>query len=215
MYHTTNLPKVRYSVSDQSADYNLMTSLLSSRERVIQSSLNLFYAKGFHAVGTNQICSDAEVNKSTLYHLFPSKVDMVLAALEVYAGDVTRKFHQISRAKIPAEQKLEQIFEMPFDASQEIKKKLGSVRGCFVGNIALELAGSEERIRTYLAYIFQSWAEAIEPIVKELSGDKNVDTLRVASSIIAYLQGATLIAKAQNNPLVIKEFARSAIALVF
>ncbi len=195
-----------------------MSSTLSPRARVIQTALNLFYAEGFHAVGTNLICSEAKVNKSTLYHLFPSKIDMVLAALEVYASDLTRKFKEIAKSKIPAEQKLEQLFETPFRANQALKQQLGDVKGCFVGNIALELAGKEERVRTYLAYVFQTWAESIEPIVKELAINQRVETQvepqKVSRSIIAYLQGAILMSKAHNDPQFIKDFAKSASALV-
>ena len=191
-----------------------MTSSLSPRERIIQTALHLFYIEGFHAVGTNQICSEAKVNKSTLYHLFPSKVDMVLAALEVYASDITRKFKLIAKSKITAEQKLERIFETPFHTNQDLKEKFGNVKGCFVGNIALELAGKEERVRTYLAHVFQTWAEAIEPVVAELAIDKSVNTQKASRSIIAYLQGSILVAKTHNDPQAIKEFAKSATALV-
>lgn len=191
-----------------------MISSLSPRERVIQAALHLFSTEGFHAVGTNQICSEAKVNKSTLYHLFPSKVDMVLAALEVYASDITRKFKQIAKSKVPAEQKLEQIFETPFHANQDLKKQFGNVKGCFVGNLSLELAGKEERVRTYLAHVFQSWTEAIEPIVGELAINENIDTLKVSRSMIAYLQGAILLAKVHNDSQAIKDFAKSASALV-
>jgi TetR/AcrR family transcriptional regulator, transcriptional repressor for nem operon len=192
-----------------------MVPVLPPRERVIQTALHLFYTEGFHAVGTNQICSEAKVNKSTLYHLFPSKVDMVLAALEVYASNITRKFQQIAKSKVTAEQKLAQVFETPFRANQELQQQLGEVKGCFVGNIALELAGKEERVRTYLAYVFQAWAEAIEPIVQELALNQNIDTPKVARSLIAYLQGAILLSKAHNDPQFIKDFAKSASALVF
>ncbi len=191
-----------------------MSPTVSPRERVIQAALNLFYAEGYHAVGTNLICSEAKVNKSTLYHLFPSKIDMVLAALEVYASDITRKFKEIAKSKIPASQKLEQIFETPFRANQDLKQQLGDVKGCFVGNIALELAGKEERVRTYLVYVFQTWAESIEPIVKELAINQGVDTQKVSRSMIAYLQGAILMSKAHNDPQFIKDLAKSASALV-
>jgi TetR/AcrR family transcriptional regulator, transcriptional repressor for nem operon len=187
---------------------------LSSRERVIQAAVHLFYTEGFHAVGTNLICSEAKVNKSTLYHLFPSKVDIVLAALEAYASDITRKFKQIAKSNVPAEQKLDQIFETPFRVNQDLKQQLGNVRGCFVGNIALELSGQEERVRTYLAHIFQTWAEAIAPIVEELAIGRSVETQKVSRSMIAYLQGAILLSKAHNDPQFIKDFAKSASALV-
>jgi TetR/AcrR family transcriptional regulator, transcriptional repressor for nem operon len=192
-----------------------MISSLSPRERVIETALHLFYTEGFHSVGTNQICSEAGVNKSTLYHLFPSKVDMVLAALEVYASDINKKFTQIAKSKVLATQKLEQIFETPFYVNQDLKQQFGKVKGCFVGNIALELAGQEERVRTYLAHVFQTWAEAIEPIVEELAVGKSVDTLKVSRSIIAYLQGVILFSKTDNDPQLIKDFAKYASALVF
>jgi TetR/AcrR family transcriptional regulator, transcriptional repressor for nem operon len=186
----------------------------SPRERVIQTALYLFYTEGFHAVGTNLICAEAKVNKSTLYHLFPSKVDMVLAALEVYASNITGTFKQIAKSKMPPQQKLEQIFETPFRANQDLKQQLGEVKGCFVGNIALELAGKEERVRTYLVHVFQTWAEAIEPIVKELANNQGIDTQKVSRSMIAYLQGAILLSKAHNDPQFIQDFAKSASALV-
>jgi TetR/AcrR family transcriptional regulator, transcriptional repressor for nem operon len=191
-----------------------MASSPSPRERVIQTALYLFYTEGFHAVGTNLICAEAKVNKSTLYHLFPSKVDMVLAALEVYASNITSTFKQIAKSKVPPKQKLEQIFETPFRANQDLKQQLGEVKGCFVGNIALELAGKEERVRTYLVHVFQTWAEAIEPIVKELANNQSVDIQKVSRSMIAYLQGAILLSKAHNDPQFIQDFAKSASALV-
>jgi TetR/AcrR family transcriptional regulator, transcriptional repressor for nem operon len=192
-----------------------MSAVLSPRDRIIKTSLHLFYINGFHAVGTNQICAEAKVNKSTLYHIFPSKVDMVLAALEVYAGDLTQQFRQIAKSSKTATQKIEQIFELPFLTNQNLQQQFGHVKGCFVGNIALELSGQEERVRTYLTQVFQIWAEAIEPIVQELSIGRSIDTAKAAQSIVAYLQGAILIAKTVNNPQLIKDLAQSAVALVY
>jgi TetR/AcrR family transcriptional regulator, transcriptional repressor for nem operon len=191
-----------------------MSAVLSPRDRIIKTSLHLFYINGFHAVGTNQICAEAKVNKSTLYHIFPSKVDMVLAALEVYADDVTQQFRQIAKSSKTATQKIEQIFELPFLTNQNLQQQFGHVKGCFVGNIALELSGQEERVRTYLTQVFQIWAEAIEPIVQELSIGRSIDTAKAAQSIVAYLQGAILMAKTVNNPQLIKDLAQSAVALV-
>jgi TetR/AcrR family transcriptional regulator, transcriptional repressor for nem operon len=191
-----------------------MTAVLSPRDRIIKTSLHLFYINGFRAVGTNQICAEAKVNKSTLYHIFPSKVDMVLAALEVYAGDLTQQFRQIAKSAKTATQKIEQIFELPFLANQNLQQQFGHVKGCFVGNMALELSGQEEQVRTYLNQVFQTWAEAIEPIVQEIASGQEIDTAKVARSMIAYLQGAILMAKTSNNPQVIQDLAKSATRLV-
>jgi TetR/AcrR family transcriptional regulator, transcriptional repressor for nem operon len=187
-----------------------MSAVLSPRDRIIKTSLHLFYTNGFHAVGTNQICAEAKVNKSTLYHIFPSKVDMVLAALEIYASDVAQQFRQIAQSSETAAQKIEQIFELPFRVNQTLHQQFGHVKGCFVGNISLELSGQEERVRAYLAQVFETWAEAIEPI----AGGQEIDTAQVARSMIAYLEGAILMAKTSNNPQFIQDFAKSAAKLV-
>jgi TetR/AcrR family transcriptional regulator, transcriptional repressor for nem operon len=191
-----------------------MNSVLSPRDRIIKTSLHLFYTNGFHAVGTNQICAEAKVNKSTLYHIFPSKVDMVLAALEIYANDIAQQFRQIAQSSGTATQKIEQIFELPFRVNQNLHQQFGHVRGCFVGNISLELSGQEERVRIYLAQVFETWAEAIEPIMQEVAGGQEIDTVQVARSMIAYLEGAILMAKTSNNPQFIQDFAKSAAKLV-
>ena len=139
---------------------------------------------------------------------------MLLAALEVYAGDLTQQFRQIAKSSKTANQKIEQIFELPFLANQNLQQQFGHVKGCFVGNIALELSGQEERVRTYLNQVFQTWAEVIEPVVQEIAGSQEIDTAKVARSIITYLQGAILMAKATNNPQVIQDLAKSATRLV-
>jgi TetR/AcrR family transcriptional regulator, transcriptional repressor for nem operon len=192
-----------------------MASLFSPRERVVQSALKLFYLEGFHVVGTNRICFEAGVNKSTLYHLFPSKVDILMATMEVYADEITQKFRKIAASDATAEQRLEKIFETPFHASCDAKKQFTSVKGCLIGNMALEMSGAEERVRIYLVNIFQVWAETIEPIVADLLAGKSIDTLKAAISVITYLQGVILMSKVHNDPQMIKDSAKSALALLF
>jgi len=50
--------------------------------------------------------------------------------------------------------------------------------------------------------------------MKELATNQSVDTQKVSHSMIAYLQGAILLSKTHNDPQFIKDFAKSASALV-
>ena len=191
-----------------------MTASTSPRERITKTALNLFYIHGYGAVGTNQICAEASVNKSTLYHLFPSKIDIMLVVLDLYAEDIASKFKHIAQSKKPSEAKLDLIFKTPFQTNKELKDKFGNVPGCFVGNIALELAAREERVRVHIASVLETWAKAIEPIVREMITDPNSNVEEVAYSIVAYLQGAILLAKTENNPERIVSHAKSAAMLI-
>jgi AcrR family transcriptional regulator len=54
----------------------------SGRERVLQTAAELFYERGFHAVGVDLIIERAGVAKTTLYRHFPSKDDLIVAYLD-------------------------------------------------------------------------------------------------------------------------------------
>jgi AcrR family transcriptional regulator len=53
----------------------------TGRERLIAAAIDLFYRKGFGAVGIDQIISAAGVTKTTFYKHFESKDDLMVAAV--------------------------------------------------------------------------------------------------------------------------------------
>lgn len=46
---------------------------MDNRERILQCALELFYAKGYDAVGVQEIAQKAGITKPTLYYYFGSK----------------------------------------------------------------------------------------------------------------------------------------------
>jgi AcrR family transcriptional regulator len=58
------------------------TDKRSARERIIDVAAELFYRDGFRAVGVDTIVERSEVAKTTLYHHFRSKDDLIVAYLE-------------------------------------------------------------------------------------------------------------------------------------
>jgi AcrR family transcriptional regulator len=49
-----------------------------ARERLLRTASGLFYAKGIHAVGIDEIISRARVTRATFYRHFPSKDDLIV-----------------------------------------------------------------------------------------------------------------------------------------
>jgi AcrR family transcriptional regulator len=52
------------------------------RERLLRTASGIFYAKGIHAVGVDEIVTAAGVTRATFYRHFPGKEDLVVAYLE-------------------------------------------------------------------------------------------------------------------------------------
>ena len=58
-----------------------LDSALTTKERLVESALQLFYERGFHATGIDMILTKANVSKPTLYKYFDSKDELILAVL--------------------------------------------------------------------------------------------------------------------------------------
>lgn len=53
------------------------------RGRLVATAVELFYRKGFNAVGIDEILADAGVTKTTFYKHFQSKAELMVAAIEM------------------------------------------------------------------------------------------------------------------------------------
>jgi AcrR family transcriptional regulator len=56
------------------------------RDRLLRTATGLFYGKGIHAVGIEEIVSEANVTRATLYRHFDGKEGLVVAYLEAAAA---------------------------------------------------------------------------------------------------------------------------------
>jgi AcrR family transcriptional regulator len=84
---------------------------MSNRSDILNQALALFAARGYDAVGVQQICTATGVTKPTLYHYFGSKRGLLealiaerigplqhdLVAATAYSGDLTASLEQVAR----------------------------------------------------------------------------------------------------------------------
>lgn len=70
---------------------------MDNREKILTSALNLFYARGYDAVGIQQIVDAAGLTKPTMYHYFGSKRGLLEALL---GEQYTRLEERIDRAAV-------------------------------------------------------------------------------------------------------------------
>lgn len=184
----------------------------NAKERILISAQTLFYARSVENVGVQEICEHAGVKKGSFYHYFPSKHELTLAVAENYSrcsGETLAK--EVFCADIPPLKRIDRLFEYVYAFHKKIKAASGKVQGCLNINLSAELSTQEVDIREQIC---QSFAESIVPIEAALSeaiarGDlPKIDTQLKAEAIFAYLQGAVLMAKAQNDPEVILKLAK-------
>lgn len=60
----------------------------ATRARILDTATSLFYERGVHAVGVNEIAATAGASKLSLYRYFPAKTDLVRAMLSEHSDRI-------------------------------------------------------------------------------------------------------------------------------
>jgi AcrR family transcriptional regulator len=126
------------------------TRATPARDRLLRTADELFYARGLHAVGIDEIIAKSGAAKATLYAHFPTKDDLIASYLR--GRSVQWREHMTARlAEAPASpiQRIDAVFAILADGCET-----PGFRGCPFINAAVEypdprhpasVAGSEHR----------------------------------------------------------------------
>lgn len=172
-------------------------SAVATRERLLASGLQLFHARGYHAVGVQDIIDAAGIPKGSFYNHFRSKQDLALAALEQYATlsplDELRSHPGGPRAGLRAH------FE-------ELRRRFAEAdltQGCMMGNFANELADQDEPVRELLNCLFSAWIALIAAALREAEADEGIHLTvpadALAGVIVSLWEGSITRARAANS----------------
>ena len=194
-----------------------MTQIHDTKQRLLDTARDLFYARSYEDVGVQEICQQAGVKKGSFYHFFPSKRDLTLAMME----ESWKQFRDTLLADvfvrdIPPLDRLQRLLDMQYRHHTTVKKQTGQVFGCPFGNLAGELSTQDEVIRERLKRIFRDLESPIETVLNEAvaTGDLSaLDSRATASAMVAYLEGLTLMAKTNNDPEVIRQLGPAMLKL--
>ncbi len=183
-----------------------------TRGRIVAAALGLFCRRGYAAVGTQELCAAAGVNKGTLYHFFPGKLEVALAALRQYGDGVRAEYARLAGTRAAPRRKLAGVFALSRAAAEASRAGTGAVTGCLHGNLAQELAAADPRVRAVLAEVTAGWAAELAPVAAALLGvpASGKRATAAAHALLAYLHGAVLAAKVANDPAVITTLGKAA-----
>jgi len=194
------------------------TTTGDTKERILNSALDLIYARSYANVGVQELCEHAGVKKGSFYHFFPSKRDLTIAALDrQWMLAKQRIWDPAFKNRLPLGKKLKLCFDLFYDHQCGAKQKSGLVPGCPFGNLALELSTQDETIRRKVDEVFQESRGYVKGALNEAIAEGEIpkqDVDAAAEAIIAYAQGAMLMAKTRNDPGVIRELRQGVLRLL-
>lgn len=168
---------------------------IGMRNRVIDVAAAAFQMRGYNATSINDILKLSGVSGGALHHHFPTKKHLIEAVLkERIAVEVDETWARAVREAPDAMTGILSVFALVADALDA----QGSVSGCPLGNIALELSRSDEELRALIGTEYRKWREAIVAKLR-MEERKMTDPEGFAVMAVALFTGAMSLAKVEQN----------------
>lgn len=183
------------------------------------AAADLFHARSFEDVSTAEVCARAGVHPGSLYHFFPTKRELGLAVLEhQWHGMQDSVLVPLSAARAAPLDRLRGFLDAAVAYHCEGAAVGGTVRGCPVGNLAVELGTICPEFQARSAAIFRAWSEAVTRVLEEAAArgelrdglDPEVGGLLVVSQV----EGALVLAKALNDPAPLRAVTDAMLSLL-
>lgn len=169
-----------------------------TRERIIQTAMELFVFQGYERTGLAQIAKRASVLPGSLYHFFPSKEDLLRATLEARLRLLWPEVLEPIWARI--DDPIERVFGL-LDGYRQMLTMTEYQHGCPIGNLVLELTESHPKVRELLAQNFDNWKKAIADCFRAAEDrlPSRLDSDQLATFALTTMEGAVMLARTYRN----------------
>ena len=167
---------------------------------LLQSGYEIFYEKGYHGAGLNDILKKAGVPKGSFYHYFENKEAFLVEVLQYYKQKAREGMSPFLMDKDkPALER----FRAYIGGMIEGCEVCSCTGGCFFGNMAQEMSDSSEVVRESIQGGIQAWYQGLEQFFitaqKEGTLSSEYCTNELANMFVDGWQGALLRMKVEKT----------------
>lgn len=186
-----------------------MMTKSNTRQHILDTAAGLFHSRSYSAVGIASICEQSDVSKGSFFHFFRSKRDLALSVLDQFREQIGGTL--IAKAfspEYPPMERFDHFIEGLYAFQKAQTDELGHMPGCPFGNLAMEQATQDEVLRQKVDGCLRTLAEHFQATVSDAvqSGDlPRLDEAATAEAMLAYVEGIQLLAKARNDPELIRQ----------
>ncbi|MBF0565310.1 MAG: TetR/AcrR family transcriptional regulator [Nitrospirae bacterium] len=175
-----------------------------TRKKIIATAFEEIYLNGYHGASLNRIIEKSGFTKGALYHYFPSKKELALAAIEETITLFLKTFWEqpLLNAENPLAALLNHIKNLPVIVFANCRV-FDIKHGCPLNNLIQEMSPIDEEFARTLEALYNSWQNLITRVV-ERAREKgqlraNIAPGNVAMFILSALEGCITAAKKSNS----------------
>lgn len=167
-------------------------------ERLVTAAMTLFQQKGYGSTSIADILREAGANAGSLYHVFPTKQDLLLAVLRRYREGIAPMLLEPAWAGV--DDPIARVFAL-LERYRLALELTDCTYGCPIGSLALELHEPDPPVREWLAANFDGWTDAIRECLHQ-AGDRlppGIDREGLAQFVLAVMEGGVMQARTHRT----------------
>src|SRR5690349_7271290 len=135
------------------------------QQRVLDAAAELFYARGVHEVGMDELVRETGLGKATVYRLYPTKDALVAAYLARLAATILHEVDTIAADSTDPARALIGVF-----AAIEQDLRRPQFRGCAFNNASIEFDDPDHPARIEARRYREQLAARLTVLAQQLAG---------------------------------------------
>ena len=170
----------------------------NTADRIVFAAMTLFGEKGYGSTSVADILREVDANSGSLYHVFPTKQDVLIAVLRRYAEGIEPML--LAPAFAGVADPIERIFAL-LGFYRQALVATDCLFGCPIGSLALEIHEPDPPVRELLAANFTAWVTAVENCLAAASDRLPAGTDRhgLAQLVLSVMEGGVMQARTHRD----------------
>jgi AcrR family transcriptional regulator len=181
-----------------------------TRERILDTTAELFRRQGYNGTGMKQIAAEAAAPFGSLYHFFPGgKEDLGREVIRTSGRLYTQLFATIA---LQAPDVLAAVHDF-FAGAAETLHETDFADACPIATVALEVASTNEPLREATAEVFDEWIDRASEYLA-FAGIAEKRSRELAFTMLCLLEGAFIFSRAMRSTESLRVAGETAVGLV-
>ncbi|WAL93898.1 TetR/AcrR family transcriptional regulator [Streptomyces sp. Je 1-369] len=156
-------------------------------ERALDAAMHAFWANGYEATSTQDLCEATGLGRSSIYNTFTSKHDLFRRALTRYMDTMNAGQLQILEdVERPATERLRALLDRVIEGEFE-RRGDGNSIGCLTVNTTVELAGRDPEAAALLERDLATRLTVLSATIRAGQRDGDITSGRDADTLARYV----------------------------
>jgi TetR/AcrR family transcriptional repressor of nem operon len=174
----------------------------SLRQTLIDAARDVLLLDGYDAINPAAIAEKVGITPEELLSIFPTRQDLVLAALEAHWKELSQFLDEAFRPELPPLERLRRLCEGAHGFQEHHWNRLGCVVGCLLLRIGSAASRADTAVRERVGYYLSDLQARIATAIREAQAQGRIrpgDPGVMAWTLVQFIEGVLGMARIQND----------------